>query len=665
MALNPRVIWTPFGPIYPEAVGSLFLQGGQRSNETNLDYGTRQSVQGASRTLTQNPLTSPLNPANLPFRMVGQAGVPFGSMLGQAITYATDTPAQEQARGRREQQRTRQAQRRAAAARPAAEEPIVPAPNDPASQVFARMIQQESGGRHWARPGVPLTSPAGAVGVAQVMPGTAPEAARLAGLPYDERRYRTDPGYNLRLGQAYYYDLLRQFGNDPIMAAAAYNAGPARLRSAMQRAERAGNPTSWASYLPAETQNYIARVGGGANVASALGTPPPGMGPYMQGFQQGMSELERVRQAAMTPLNATFTPGPRPDLPAPEELQAPDFTASNAAFEQARPNKAFEDGADRNRFLRQNFFRGIGEALMSITPGRPLGFGELLMRAGAGALMGRSAGEDRARQMDREFDQAMQRYNAALAERNEQQAVAATNVLNQNVAQRNQHALRQFEVNFDEWRRNNRMEIVGTNLVTYSQGENGQVRLNTTPIPAMVDAAIAGQRAQAYFSLGSASQQQAQWNWSSTQAQALQIAALAMQGGGQTGAEGAVYGLAQNTAALVDSGTIRSVIPPNIYNTYVQQAYEALGISTEQSPLALATDPNRGALPDALQERVNSYLTNRLVIDALHDPQGALAQSLLGGAGAAAGAVARVRETRTSRRTDYRGRTTTTESVGN
>ncbi|PNU05803.1 hypothetical protein A8V01_14655 [Novosphingobium guangzhouense] len=116
------------------------------------------------------------------------------------------------------------------------------------------------------------TSPAGAIGPAQVMPDTAPEAARLAGLPFDERRYRSDPAYNEALGQAYYREMLRQFDGDAEKAAAAYNAGPGSarkgtgLRGAMARAQRAGVPNDWVSFLPAETRAYVAdfrrRTGG-------------------------------------------------------------------------------------------------------------------------------------------------------------------------------------------------------------------------------------------------------------------------------------------------------------------------------------------------------------------------------------------------------------------
>lgn len=128
-----------------------------------------------------------------------------------------------------------------------------------------------------------LTSPKGAVGPAQVMPGTAPYAAKLAGLPWDEQRYRTDHAYNEALGRAYYAEQLQTFG-DPAMAAAAYNAGPGNaakgtgLRGAMRRAAEHGEPGNWEAYLPAETQRYVADFRRRSGIAPGEGALGAGEG---------------------------------------------------------------------------------------------------------------------------------------------------------------------------------------------------------------------------------------------------------------------------------------------------------------------------------------------------------------------------------------------------
>lgn len=126
---------------------------------------------------------------------------------------------------------------------------------------FEALLGIESGGNHFAKGGGPLLSPKGAVGIAQVMPGTAPEAARMAGLPWDEARYRSDPGYNRAIGEAYYNNMRQKYGND-LIAAAAYNAGP----GAVDKALRQGGD-NWLSALPAETRNYVARLSPQNNMA--------------------------------------------------------------------------------------------------------------------------------------------------------------------------------------------------------------------------------------------------------------------------------------------------------------------------------------------------------------------------------------------------------------
>lgn len=151
---------------------------------------------------------------------------------------------------------------------------LAPGPTNP-GDIWGRMIKQESGGRQFGADGQPLTSRAGAIGIAQVRPQTAPEAAQLAGVPFDENRYRTDPAYNEQLGRAYFQEQLRTFG-DPARAAAAYNAGPGAVRQAIQQ-----GGDNWLSRLPAETRDYVARVTGpgGRGIQAqqvVAGQPKPG-----------------------------------------------------------------------------------------------------------------------------------------------------------------------------------------------------------------------------------------------------------------------------------------------------------------------------------------------------------------------------------------------------
>jgi soluble lytic murein transglycosylase len=118
------------------------------------------------------------------------------------------------------------------------------------------LFSAESGGNHFV-PGTqnPVTSPKGAVGIAQVMPATGHEAAKLAGLDWDESRFRNDPDYNKALGTAYFNHQLKTFHGDLGMAYAAYNAGPGATQDAIDKARKEGG--NWLSYLPNETQAYV------------------------------------------------------------------------------------------------------------------------------------------------------------------------------------------------------------------------------------------------------------------------------------------------------------------------------------------------------------------------------------------------------------------------
>lgn len=135
-----------------------------------------------------------------------------------------------------------------------------------AERAFNVALGTESNYRQFGADGKPLTSPKGAVGIAQVMPGTGPEAAKLAGLEWDEAKYKNDPAYNKAIGMAYFQKQLQDNGGDLAKAYAAYNAGPGRLQDAMKKAAQSADfakvdgslkAVPWLQYMPKETQAYV------------------------------------------------------------------------------------------------------------------------------------------------------------------------------------------------------------------------------------------------------------------------------------------------------------------------------------------------------------------------------------------------------------------------
>jgi soluble lytic murein transglycosylase len=103
-----------------------------------------------------------------------------------------------------------------------------------------------------------IRSSAGAVGLMQLMPGTARPYARRFGLTYSSSLL-TDPEANVRMGIAYLADKLKEFG-ELHLALASYNAGENPVRR--WRAERPGVPQDeFIDDIPyAETQNYVKRI---------------------------------------------------------------------------------------------------------------------------------------------------------------------------------------------------------------------------------------------------------------------------------------------------------------------------------------------------------------------------------------------------------------------
>lgn len=99
-----------------------------------------------------------------------------------------------------------------------------------------------------------LTSKAGAHGIWQFMPDTAREYGLRVDWWVDER---ADPERSTRAAAAYLKDLYRQFNDWPLVLAA-YNAGPGRIRRAMNDT---GASTFWElleqSAVPKETRGYV------------------------------------------------------------------------------------------------------------------------------------------------------------------------------------------------------------------------------------------------------------------------------------------------------------------------------------------------------------------------------------------------------------------------
>jgi soluble lytic murein transglycosylase len=121
----------------------------------------------------------------------------------------------------------------------------------PADWIYA-VIRQES----VFNPGI--ASEAGALGLMQLMPGTAKDLATEVGDPAPGRGAILQPAANIDLGSRYLARMRDRFGH-AALATAAYNAGPRRV--ARWLPDRCTEADIWIATIPyAETRGYVERV---------------------------------------------------------------------------------------------------------------------------------------------------------------------------------------------------------------------------------------------------------------------------------------------------------------------------------------------------------------------------------------------------------------------
>jgi len=107
---------------------------------------------------------------------------------------------------------------------------------------------------------VKAISRAGATGLMQLMPATARDVARSLGLPRPTRQDLFRPQLNTILGSTYLLQMQQRYGGDPVLATAAYNAGPGNVDRWLP-AEQPVNADVWVATIPfRETRGYVRRV---------------------------------------------------------------------------------------------------------------------------------------------------------------------------------------------------------------------------------------------------------------------------------------------------------------------------------------------------------------------------------------------------------------------
>ncbi len=104
-------------------------------------------------------------------------------------------------------------------------------------------------------------SPAGALGVMQVMPYTAKQISREIKEPYISRNQLLNLDKNVRLGSAYLNKMYNQMNKDIVLATASYNAGPLRVKKWLPERGDRMDADIWIETMPFyETREYVKAV---------------------------------------------------------------------------------------------------------------------------------------------------------------------------------------------------------------------------------------------------------------------------------------------------------------------------------------------------------------------------------------------------------------------
>ncbi|MEJ2185716.1 MAG: transglycosylase SLT domain-containing protein [Gemmatimonadota bacterium] len=139
--------------------------------------------------------------------------------------------------------------------------------------LVAGLIRRESGFSAAAM------SPAGAMGLMQIMPRTGRVLARAAGIRHFGTAMLDLPEINLHLGMAFLADLIHRYDDKVPAVLAAYNAGPTRLKNWRQLPEFRDMELFTERIPFRETRDYVRYVQENARIYAMLyGTATPAVG---------------------------------------------------------------------------------------------------------------------------------------------------------------------------------------------------------------------------------------------------------------------------------------------------------------------------------------------------------------------------------------------------
>lgn len=331
----------------------------------------------------------------------------------------------------------------------------------------------------------------------------------------------------------------------------------------------------------ADPQSYFSGGGGimdrMGQIAGNFGMAPPAFD--TSGFDAARSGIAAASRASTEPFSATYTEQPRPERPAAEAFTAPDFSASDKAFELAKPEAPFADKKDVLKTERQYYFRGLAAALGSLNFSDGVGLGELFAKLGAGALGGRLEGDEFIREKREEYDKNLRQYQVALANRDQQKAITLAEVNNRNVEQRNAYNNAKFSDNLSEWART--LNGIRDGKLYTRSVKDGKVTETVTPIDPSLRAPYFLRMGEVGMQQGNAQNSYNMQIYGAMREDARTALAFSLTDPSATPQQrnqAALVELADRASSVIGSGSWESMVPPDEAQQLKAQAAAAAGM---------------------------------------------------------------------------------------
>jgi hypothetical protein len=151
-----------------------------------------------------------------------------------------------------------------------------PKPMSNFENLFSKVIQAESQGKHRDAQGNLTKSKVGALGITQIMPAT----GRDPGYGVAPLRDDSEAEY-LRVGKELLQAYTKEFGGDIRKGLAAYNAGIGKVQKTISE-----HGEEWETKLPAETKNYLSKILGTATGSRQANAQSPNYGNRVDGTKK-------------------------------------------------------------------------------------------------------------------------------------------------------------------------------------------------------------------------------------------------------------------------------------------------------------------------------------------------------------------------------------------